>query len=52
MESIYELLTQAADILDRAQNRLIASSASELNARLYDLRCELEDLREDVQENI
>jgi hypothetical protein len=52
MENVYDLLTQAADILDRAQNNLNGISTSELNTRLYDLRCGLEDLREDVQENV
>lgn len=52
MESTYQLLSQAADILDKAQNNLNVIIPSDLNRKLYNLRCDLEDLREDVQENV
>jgi len=52
MENVYELLSQAADVLDKAQNNLNGITTSDLNSRLYNLRCDLEDLREDVQENV
>lgn len=52
MTSIYELLSQAANVLDEAQNKLNGISTSDLNTRLYDLRCDLEDLRGDILKNI
>ena len=58
MKEVYELLSKAADILNKVQNKMnesvdapeIELKANYLANKLYDLRCNLEDIREDVSE--
>jgi len=52
MKRLHELLSEIANLLDSAQNKSALLEEESINDRIYQLRCDLEDIREDVQEKI